>query len=85
MSSASDSEEDTRSPAQRIKDGQAEFAEETKAGDAPQKSRRAKLRPLSDFFFCIIDARRPGNVVKMESTLKGCSDVDRGYWRQEGL
>ena len=74
MSSASDSDEDTRSPAQRIKDGQEEFAEETKAGDALlKKVTKGEARPLSDFFFCIISARRPGNVVKMESTLKGCS------------
>ena len=57
MSSASDSEEDTRSPAQRIKDGQAEFAEETKAGDALlKKVTKGEARPLSDFFFCIISA-----------------------------
>ena len=72
--SASDSDEDTRKPAEKIKDGQAEFAEETKKGDALlKKVTKGEAKPLSDFFFCVISARRPGNVVKMESTLKGCS------------
>ena len=69
----SDSEEDTRPPAQRIKDGQKAFGEETKKGDALiKKACGGTARPLSDFFFCIISARRPGNVVKVESALKGC-------------
>ena len=67
MSSASDSEEDTRSPAQRIKAAKPSSPKKPKLETAPEKSVKGG-RPLSDFFLHH-QRRRPGNVVKMESTL----------------
>ena len=62
-----------RPPAEHIKDGQRAFRKQTKKGDALlKKACGGKERPLADFFFCVISAGRPGNVIKVESALEGC-------------
>jgi len=69
----SDSEEDTRSAAEKIAALQKAYAAETKRGDQLlQQHAPSALTPLSGFYFACISCKRPGNVCAVEGKLKGC-------------